>query len=60
MVNFFQIDGILLRVCNQKERCCDWSLVVTTSHITTLGSLPFQVLTHIGMAGLIPSPYLMT
>jgi hypothetical protein len=37
------MDGVLLEVRNRKERCCDWSLVATTSHIATLGVLAFKI-----------------
>jgi hypothetical protein len=30
------MDGVLLEVCNWKERYCSWSLIATTSHIQTL------------------------
>jgi hypothetical protein len=30
------MDGILLEVHNQKEGCCAWSLVATTSRVLTL------------------------
>jgi hypothetical protein len=60
IVTFLRMDGILLEIRNRKERCCDCSLVATTSHISTLGSSPFQVLTHIGIVGLFLSPYLTT
>jgi hypothetical protein len=33
---FVGTDDVLLEVHNQKEGCCAWSFVATTSHILTL------------------------
>jgi hypothetical protein len=33
---FIETDGVLLEVRNQKEECCPWSLIATTSHILAL------------------------
>jgi hypothetical protein len=33
---FVRTDGVLLEVRNQKEGCCPWSLVATTSHVLAL------------------------
>jgi hypothetical protein len=38
---FFWMDGIVLELCNRKEKCCTWSLVAMTSHIITLSMSPF-------------------
>jgi hypothetical protein len=39
IMTLFPTDGILLEICNQKERYRAWSLVTTTSHIWTFSML---------------------
>jgi hypothetical protein len=39
IMTLLPMDGVLHKVCNQKERCRAWSFITTTSHVQTLSML---------------------
>jgi hypothetical protein len=39
IMTLLPMDGVLHKVCNQKERCRAWSFIATTSHVQTLSML---------------------
>jgi hypothetical protein len=55
IMTLFPMDGIVLEVRSQKERCLAWSPVATTSHIRTVSVLLFQDLTSTSTTLFIPS-----
>jgi hypothetical protein len=52
---FLWTDGVLLKLCNQKEKCYTWSIVAMANRIITLTVSPFQDLTDIGITMFIPN-----
>jgi hypothetical protein len=52
------MDGVLLEVLNQKERCCTWSLVATAIHIPATSVSLFQDLSDTSNTMFIPRPLL--
>jgi hypothetical protein len=51
----FPTDGVLLEVCNRKERHRAWSFVATTSHVWILKMLFLQDSTDMGITLFIPT-----
>jgi hypothetical protein len=49
---FIRTDGVLLKVCNQKEECRTWCLIATISHILALkltASLRLMIRSHFSL-----------
>jgi hypothetical protein len=60
IMTLFPTNGILLLVCNQKERCHAWSPAAMTSHVQTLSMLFFQDSTDMSITLFIPCFVYMT
>jgi hypothetical protein len=55
IMTLFPMDGVVLKVRNQKERCHAWSLVATTSHVRIVSVLLFQDSTSTSTTLFVPS-----
>jgi hypothetical protein len=58
-VTFFKMDGVLLEVHNQKEGCCAWSLVATTSRMLAISLLLLSNLMNVSHTLFVSNPCLM-
>jgi hypothetical protein len=55
IMTLFPMDGVLLKVRNQKENGHAWSPIATTSHIRTLSMLFFQGSIGMSITLFVPS-----